>query len=351
MLTRKLLAVAIAGSLVAPTIVVAADPIEFDFYGSLRLQYEAADPKGESSYTGFRDAYSRIGFNANAPLADGVDAFAQLEIPLDLANGKVQDPFNAEDEDVRIGKVGLNTDAGTFAYGRDWLPYYNAIAFPVDMFSSFQSGFATFTTFRESNSLMYYSPTFNGFSFAASYSANAGGDKADGSNDDRYQLTASYALDNTVFSVGVDDVGGNVDFSDDLRIWGVSVMHTMGDIYLGGKVEYIDSDQDTRVFGRDGDVAFNIFASYAMGPHTFKGMYANVDNYGEDVFHLGYDFQYRSNLTLFAEYYYEEKATGAVPVVKARDSRTDPVGFGPADADGNPVGSNNAFLVGARYDF
>ena len=128
-------------------------------------------------------------------------------------------------------------------------------------------------------------------------------------------------------------------------------MHTMGPWYIGGKIELVDSDQDAGAFGDDGDVAFNLFASYSMGQHTFNGMYANVDNYGEDVFHLGYDFQYNSNLMLFAEYYYEEKGTGAVPVVKARDSRSDPVGFGPTDAAGNPAGSNTAFMVGARYDF
>ncbi|MCA1790548.1 MAG: porin, partial [Thioalkalivibrio sp.] len=195
MLSRKILAAAIAGSFIAPTM-VAADPIEFDFYGSLRIQYEAANPDGASSYTGFRDAYSRMGFTANAPLVDGVDAFAQLEIPLDLANGAVQDTFD-NDEDIRIAKVGLNTDFGTFAYGQDWMPYYNAIAYPVDMFSSYYSGFATFTSFRVSDSLFYYSPDISGFSFGASYSDKGGYGKSDGSADDRYQLTASYSLGDT----------------------------------------------------------------------------------------------------------------------------------------------------------
>ncbi|WP_018951607.1 MULTISPECIES: porin [unclassified Thioalkalivibrio] len=309
-----------------------AGGVEFDFYGSLRLQYEAADPEGFDSYDGFRDAYSRMGFNANYEINEGVNAFAQLEVPIDLANGKIQDPFNGEDEDIRIGKIGLDGAFGTVAYGRDWMPYYNAIAFPVDMFYSYQSGFATYTTFRESDSVMYYSPDFDGFSFAGAYSANSGAD-----GDDRYQLTGSYAVDDTTLSIGVDDLNGE----NNQRIWGLSAMHSMGPLSLAAKVEYIESDNNAV----DGDVAANIYAAYRMGQHTFHGTYANVDNYGENIYHLGYAFNWMDGLTLFAEYYYEEESTGAVPEFKARDTGTDPIGFGTGD------GSNNAFMVGMHYSF
>jgi len=329
MLTRKLLAVAIAGSLVAPTIVVAADPIEFDFYGSLRLQYEAADPDEASSYTGFRDAYSRIGFNANAPLADGIDGFAQLELPLNLAIGEVTIPDN-HSEDLRIAKIGVNTDFGTFIYGQDWMPYYNAITFPIDMFSTYYSGFGTFTSFRVSDSVIYYSPDFNGLSFAASFSSDGGFD------DDRYQLTASYNFGDTVISAGIDDVGG----AEDWRFFGLSLMHTIDNLYIGAKFEYIDSDQDANAFGDDGDTAINVYAGYTLGKNTFKGMVAEVDNFGGTVFHLGVDHDFSDRLTLFAEYYNEDEGA-AIPTLKARDSD-------PRDAFGE---GGDAFAIGARYSF
>ena len=41
-----------------------------------------------------------------------------------------------------------------------WMPYYNAIAYPVDMFSSYYSGFATYTTFRQGDTISYYTPSF-----------------------------------------------------------------------------------------------------------------------------------------------------------------------------------------------
>ena len=344
MMNRKMLAAAVAATLAAPGMAMAqeegAGPIDWDFYGSLRIQYEAADPAEEDSYDGFRDAYSRVGFTGSLPLNEGLNAFAQLEMPLDLANGKVQDPFNTADEDIRIGKIGLESDvAGTFAYGCDWMPYYNGIAFPVDMFSSFQSGFATYTTFRESDSVMYYSPDFNGFSFGAAYSANSGNDDRSGSPEDRYQLTGSYSIEDTTFSLGIDDIRGD----DNERLYGFSVMHAMGDLSLSAKVEYYDSDIDDG-YGEDGDIAANVYAAYDWGQHTFKGMLANVDNYGEDIFHLGYDFHANDALMFFAEYYYEEESTGAIPKERARDTGTGAV-EGPGD------GSNNVFMVGMHYSF
>lgn len=330
MFTRKLLAAAIAGSLVAPTVVVAADPIEFDFYGSLRLQYEAVDPDDASSYNGFRDAYSRIGFNANAPLADGIDGFAQLELPLNLAIGEVTIPDN-HSEDLRIAKIGVNTDFGTFIYGQDWMPYYNAITFPIDMFSTYYSGFGTFTSFRVSDSVIYYSPDFNGLSFGASFSSDGGFD------DDRYQLTASYSFGDTVISAGIDDVGG----AEDWRFFGLSLMQTIDNLYIGAKFEYIDSDQDADAFGDDGDTAFNLYAGYTLGQTTFKGMVAEVDNFGGTIFHLGVDHDFSDRLTLFAEYYNEDEGA-AIPAVKARDG--DPAVVGTA-------GGGDAFAIGARYSF
>ncbi len=330
MLSRKILAAAIAGSFIAPTM-VAADPIDFDFYGSLRLQFEAVNPDEASSYTGFRDAYSRIGFNANAPIADGVNGFAQLELPLDLANGAVQDPYDNA-EDIRIAKIGVNTDFGTLIYGQDWMPYYNAIAFPVDMFSTYYSGFATFTSFRLSDSVIYYSPDFNGLSFGASYSNNW-----NRAGDDRYQLTTSYRMGDTVISAGLDDRN---DASG--RFWGLSVMHTMGDLYIGAKIELVDNDDEGGFF-EDGDLAMNLFASYTVGKNTFKGMIADVDSFVGTTFHLGVDHDFSDRLTMFAEYYYEdEEGNGAIPTLKARDGA--PLG----DAYG---GGGTAFAFGARYSF
>ena len=257
-----------------------------------------------------------------------MELFGRLELPLDLANRAVQDPWDQE-QDVRVAEIGLRGDFGTFVYGQTWLPYYSAIAFPVDLFSSYYSGFATYTAFRRGDTLAFYSPMFDGFSFAAAWSDDNGAD-----NDDRLQLTASYAFGATTVSLGLDDLGGD----DDLRIWGVSLMHGIGRLYIGAKYEVHDSGIDSG-FGARGDKAVNLYAGYTMGKNTFKAMVASVDNFGENIFHAGWDHQFGHQFMFFVEYYYEEE-TAAITEKRGGLAET------AWDADGGQV-----FLGGLRYDF
>lgn len=80
MTPKRFQAAVLATVLFAPTAAL-SEALDIDFYGSLRLQGEAVDPDGASSYTGFRDAFSRIGFRASAPITDRIGLFAQLELP------------------------------------------------------------------------------------------------------------------------------------------------------------------------------------------------------------------------------------------------------------------------------
>ena len=329
MLKKTALVTAVSAAMVLPAQVMAQE-VTFDFYGSARFQVESVSPDGaDDSYTGTRDAYSRIGFNAEYAPAENFAIVGQLELPLDLANREVRDPDKVADEDVRIAQIGVQGDFGSFYYGRSWMPYYNAIAFPVDMFSSYYSGFATYTTARVDDTFSYYSPSFNGLSFAASWSDGGGiGD------DNRIQATASYNVGDTTLSLGMDDRDGE----DNLRYYAASVMHSIGDWYFAAKYEYTDSDKKLAGYGADGDEAINLFASYTLGQHTFKGMIAKVDNYGGDIYHLGYDFQVRSDLTLFVDYYSEDEGAAIADAKRA------------PSVGGNVV-DGSAFAVGARFDF
>ncbi len=329
-----------------------ASAFDFDFYGSIRMQgeYVRPDSSVEDDYFGFRDAYSRLGATLDYDTGP-VTFFGKVESGLDLANFRVQGPYEqnstpAHENDslwdhLRVAKIGIKGDFGTLAFGQDWLPYYNAIAYPVDMFSTYYSGFATFTAFRRNNTLAYYSPEFAGFSFSAGYSDDGGSDKVNKEPDDRIQVTASYNFGNTTISAGMDDTGG----SDDTTIYGLSLMHNIenvgeGSMYIGAKAERINSDLDEDKFGKDGDLALNLFSSYTVGKHTFKGMIADVENYGENVFHAGYDYQLMKSLKLFAEYYYEEE-TAAITERRG----------GYEDTFWTTASGGQTVSVGFRYDF
>ncbi|MEJ2315441.1 MAG: porin [Gammaproteobacteria bacterium] len=310
-----------------------AAALDVSFYGSLRVQGEYVDPDNQAaldSYTGLRDAYSRIGVNFEHAFNDSVTGYAKLELPLDIANLAVQDPWD-QDEDIRIGKIGLKGRFGDIAVGQMWLPYYNAIAYPVDMFSSYYSGFATYTSFRKGDTVTWYSPSFSGFSFGAAFSKDNGWTD----DDDRLQGTLSYKFDNLTIAGGIDDFGGD----DNVRLWGLSgAWQATDQIYIGAKIETFDSDI-TSGYGADGDIAANLYGGYTMGKHTFKGMIAQVDNYGETIAHVGYDFQYNKDLKFFAEYYFEE-TTAAITTKRGGFAETCYA------CDGG-----NVFTVGLRYDF
>ncbi|MFU8818561.1 MAG: porin [Desulfurivibrio sp.] len=301
-----------------------------EFYGSARVQVETVRPDNRremGSYTGFRDAYSRVGVSGDYLLSPEVTVFGQLELPLDLVNWEIQDPFD-HSQDVRVAKIGARGDFGSFSYGKMWMPYYNAIAYPVDMFSSYYSGFATFTTFRLSNTISYYSPEFSGFSFALGWSH----DNGDG-NSDRFQATGSYSVADTTLAVGVDRL------RKDWRIWGISLAHTWQQFYVGAKLEIHDSDI-AGGYGADGDSAINLLVAYTLGQNTLKAMLAEVDRYGEEVVHLGVDHQFNDSLLFFAEYYWERESAA---ITAKRDS-----GEG---TWGSNFSGGQVFLVGARFDF
>lgn len=323
--------------LVAAGAMVDGDAADFEAYGSIRIQAESVHPDKTAtldSYTGWRDAYSRIGFKARHELSDSVGAFAQLELPLDIPNVSLQDPWDQSAE-IRIAKVGLKGEFGSLSIGKMWLPYYNAIAYPVDMFSTYYSGFATYTTFRRGDTVAYYTPSFVGISGALGYSQKQGAIKANGDEDDRYQATVSYVMNGATLSGGVDDLGG----VNDARIWGLSLAWQASDmLYIGAKYEVHDSKLDSG-YGADGDTAVNLYAGYTLGKETFKAMLANVDNYGETILHLGWDHQYNRDLKVFVEYYREQE-TAAI---------TTRLG-GAADTCWSCDGGH-VFAAGLRFDF
>lgn len=315
-----------------------AAALDIDPYGSLRIGVEAVSPDADPDYEGFRDAYSRVGIKFTDQINADWTVMAQLELPLDLANFDVHSPYDTEEE-IRIAKLQVSGPLGTLWYGRGWMAFYNAIAYPVDYFSSYYSGWATGTTFRREKTLYYSSPSIKGFNFAFATS-----DDNSGTSDNRNQYTVSYSQDGIYVAAGLDDNAAGAGPDD--SILGLAASYTTGPWYVAGKYERFDSSTSL-----DGGDVKNLLVQYKVDDkNTVRGMIADVDfpngfwygEYGGTVVHLGWDHQYDDDLKLFVEYYQEETTAA--------------IGTGHDDffASGYIRGSTSGGSVittGVRYDF
>jgi predicted porin len=290
------------------------------------------------AYTSLRDAYSRLGVKIDYPLGATLALLGHLEIPVDSANFRLRDPYDQQ-EGLRIGRIGLRGRAGAINYGQQWMPYYNAIAAPVDMFSSYYSGFATYTVFRVARTIAYETPELHGFSMAAAYAGSSANSVSTSRIDARrWQATASYTRGDTRIAAGIDD-RGNAGYGNN-RLYGLSASHRFDKLYLAMKVELFDTgNRRPGGFSSDGNRAINLFGSYAVGKSTVKLMLAKVENYGGNIVHLGLDYALTDKHTLFAEVYREADTAALFP----RRG-------GLADAQPGMRGGN-AVALGLRYDF
>lgn len=331
-----------------PAAFAAGDNPSVDAYGSLRTQFESVSPDRRTrldSYTGWRDAYSRLGVKAEYPLRNGLALFGQLEIPVDSANLRIRDPYDQGDatrpdgQKLRLALAGLKGRFGTVTLGQQWMPYYNAIAAPLDMFSTYYSGFATYTASRVAETLAYASPEFKGISLAAAIASSDGNQRSTSRIDDRrWQLSASYASGAARISAGIDD-RGDAGFGRN-RLYGLSATYQAGNLGLAAKYELFDTGNgQAGSFTSNGNQAINLFGSYVLGKNTFKLMLARVENYGDNIIHLGIDHQFTDALKFFAEYYREAETAA---IVRRRG--------GLNDFDG-VISGGQAFALGLRYDF
>ncbi len=315
-------AVAIAISYSMP-----AQALETDLYGSLRIGLEAVNPDNTAvfdNYVGLRDAYTRVGAKVSEEIAEGWTLSGKLELPLDLANLEHNSP-NSEGDDVRVMKVQVDGPMGSAWYGKGWLAYYNYIAYPIDYFSSYYSGWATLTTFRRDHTFYYATPSINGFQAAFSTSDD---DNMDADRRDQYVL--SYAKDGLTLAIGRDDRNDQGSAHN-----GISATYTTGPWYIAAKHEEVDGG------GSDGVKAKNLLVQYKLSEKdTVRGTIGSIDDswaYVGDTYHVGWDHQYSDDLKVFAEYYSED-ITGAMSDEKATSTSS--------AASGGQV-----FTTGIRYDF
>jgi len=323
------------------------DGVDMSVYGSLRLGYESVRPDKETAalddYTGFRDAYSRVGFKASTALTDSITAGITYEVPLDLANGDARTP-DGRTEDVRVAKFQLSGDWGNVWVGHGWLPYYNAISYKVDLFDTFYSGFSTYSAFRRGDTVAFSVPVA-GLNVSGAYSKGDRNDRQQDTVDNRKQLAVTKNIGNLSLAAAVEDVKNKPGNSgSDVTYYAVAAGYTTGPWYFGGKYETVDSDISTNgAFNEDGSASYNVLASYTTGLHTYTGMVGHLDGFGEDYSQIAYRYQWRPDTRFFVEYYTEEETAAIAPERKGSLAGT-------GDFIGAASGGD-VITVGVRYDF
>lgn len=337
----------ISGGLLLITTTALAET-SVDLYGSIRSQLESVHvdqaKAGENkSYSGIRDAYTRFGIKASHLLKNGTTLNAKIEIPFNTQRLSMEDPsffegFYKDNRDPRLYQIGASGDWGSVTIGKQWLAYYNHIAYPVDYFSSFYSGFATHATVRR-EAMTYSSPSMNGFNATLSMV-----DMTDGNNTS-YLDTNQYALSysNSGFNVSLayqDSITGSAD------ILGASLSFTTGPWRFATKLEQLNSPSGTT---NPDPRIYNLYASYQLNNYTFKAHYAKGDESADgssffqgNSYHLGVDYQYTKSFKVFLEYFFEDHGYA----IYTPNTETFDVLAGYHTQTGGSV-----FTIGARYDF
>jgi len=308
--------------------------VDMSVYGSLRLGAESVKPSNEAAlndYTGFRDAYSRVGFNASTALTDDVTASITYEVPLDLANARVGTPDD-KGEKVRVAKFQLSGDWGNVWIGQGWLPYYNAISYKVDLLDSYYTGWATFANFRRAETIAFSVPVA-GLNVSGAYSE---GNQNGSTVEHRTQLAVTKNIGNWALAAAVDDVEQALD----VTYYGLAAGYTSGPWYVGAKYETVSSDKTTSGYNEDGSEMYNLLVAYTSGLHTYQATAAQADGFGESIFHAGWRYQFHPKTRVFVEYYSEEE-TAVIAEERQSSLNNWPTGSG----------GGEAVTVGLRYDF
>lgn len=118
-MNKKLLAVAVAGIVAAPS--VYADITAYGRIHNVITSSEVTDEDKMKTESDGMTNGSRFGFKGAADLGNGMSAFAQYEFGATTDNAS-DGPYN-----TRVGRVGVSGPFGSVALGQQWSAYYNHV--------------------------------------------------------------------------------------------------------------------------------------------------------------------------------------------------------------------------------
>ncbi|CAK0773432.1 Porin_4 domain-containing protein [Gammaproteobacteria bacterium] len=295
-MNKKLLTVAIAAALVAPTAVLA----EVTVYGQLHMSVDytnsdstvAVGNVARKSNLGVSSNSSRIGFKGSEDLGGGMKAVWQIESQVSMDEGQGTGPAldntTAKGMNTKSSSLGSRNTylglAGGFGtalvgkhdtpfkmLGRSLDPFADSIADTRQILGNEGSTASTWDL-RPSNVIAYITPNFSGFNAVLAYVSG---------------LTDNTGTPGTV-TAGADN--------NKLHAFSLNATYTNGPIYAGLAYENHGVKDTVGGAGAKNPSAWRLGGSYAFGPAKVGGMWEQLN----DTAIVG-DVK-RSGATLFGTY-------------------------------------------------
>lgn len=280
---KKLIATAVAGSLVAPA-VMAEQHMSVDPYFRINNALEWRNNDGADDFADIRNVSSRIGIRGSADLGNGMSVLGQYEFST-FTDREGQVDGRGGINDTRIGIVGIEGSFGTITVGNQWSAFYNTAG--VNMEPTYTMGYVIYSSqmgglYRASNTVKYansFGPVYlevdGRFSSDVSPPADVervGGDNGEEFNDG-FGIGASFAATDAISLAAAYDLE-RFEVGDDQERIAVSARVGFGGFWISPG--YMTVEQDSA--GLDNEM-FSIYAGTSLGENTEAWVgYANGDN-------------------------------------------------------------------------
>ncbi|SNY52524.1 Outer membrane protein (porin) [Arsukibacterium tuosuense] len=274
-------AVALAMALAGAT-TVQADPVTV--YGQLNVSAQSSD-EGEGRFSELKSNSSRFGLKGDFELDHGLTLVYQVEWGVDLA-----DVGNGDNITSRNQYIGLKGNFGEVRLGRHDTALKDAQG-KIDLFSDYEADVKNLWRgeVRASDSVTYYTPTYNGFGVHLTYVMEDAADAEDAFSAAVYYGDDSLKDGNFFAAIAMDsDVAGY----DAMR---AHVRTKLSGVKLGAMYH----TQENILSGLEQD-GWLVSAAYPFGKTELKAQYQTLED--DDAVSIGADYKAGKNTTLYAWY-------------------------------------------------
>lgn len=259
-----------------------AEPVKV--YGQLNVSAQSSD-EGEGRFSELKSNSSRFGLKGDYALDDGLTLVYQLEWGVDLA-----DVGDGDNITSRNQYVGLAGNFGEIRLGRHDTALKDAQG-KIDLFSDYEADVKNLWRgeVRASDSITYYTPTYNGFGLQLTYIME---DAADA--EDAYSASVYYGDEN------LKDSNFYAAVAVDSEVAGYDAMRVQAQGKVAGfKLGAMYHTQENIVTGLEED-GWLASAAYPFGKTELKAQYQTLED--DDAISVGVDYKAGKNTTLYGWY-------------------------------------------------